>query len=258
MNFKQPVVFSDGGYQVNIADRDQVARLSGCETSNTTAGQAGTPCPDPIASSRLLSIGMRMAEPGEEHITSDVPLRLKQGDMLIIDGMGDRLSWTGTFQNRKLAGILPSPRQQQEIWTFLQAGGTVLATAANPTVGASLAFYREELPAETSALAYQYPIEVRGDLAEILVPPFDWLPCKDWPLLRTAFDVFAAEKVQFQEQWETVGSLSLLKRATTRMIALHYGQGLLVVCPRDPARMLQAAKGLQAVVRGKGMQEGVA
>lgn len=178
-------------------------------------------------SARLVTIGIRTSVPEEEHITQDVPLQLRTGDVLLVDGMGDRLNWMNSQNQRKLAGILPSPRQQAEIRSFIEQGGTVVTLPANPTVAVNLPFYREELPAEWRHLAY--PVEVMGDLAEVSIAPFDWLPTEVWPALCSAFEIFSAERAYPQKQWITVNGFRAMTHATTQMITTSFGHGNLVV-----------------------------
>jgi hypothetical protein len=75
-----------------------------------------------------------------------------------------------------------------------------------------------------------YPIEVCGELAEVLIPSFDWLPRSIWPTLQRIYKIFFEHVEHPMGYWDTYAGLRVLVRSVIQAIRVDWGQGTIIVC----------------------------
>ncbi|GHO89525.1 hypothetical protein [Dictyobacter formicarum] len=177
---------------------------------------------------RVVALGFWSDEDRIEHITNEQSLQLTSQDVVIVDGQGDRLMWTYRGTKRRVADILPTASQKDELCDFLEQGGTIITFPADPFAQPTVPLFPEELP--KGRRWWNYKVIVTGGLAEIEIPAFDWLPDHTWSLLQEVYTIFAREKVAPTIYCKEVNQLEVTMMSTIQAMTIRVGCGRIMVC----------------------------
>jgi hypothetical protein len=181
---------------------------------------------------RVVALGFWSGEEEDiEYITTERCLQLTREDVVIVDGQGDRLIWAYEGMHRRVANVLPTPDQKEELRTFLEQGGTIITFPADPFAIFTVPLYPEEIPESWKWRNYRFVVS--GGLAEIEIPTFDWLPAPTWTLLKESYDIFCKRKPSVV-QWKESSHLQAIVTRTIESIIIRVGSGKIIVC-RGPS-----------------------
>lgn len=124
----------------------------------------------------IYTIGM-LKMLGTQELHEDSAVELSVDDIVVIHSIEHRCIWQRRFQTAKyeFQGILPTSQQKADLLTFLENGGTIITSLDNASEPVVIPVLTEEL---TERFLYEsfVKMEEEGDIANLVLPAYEWLP----------------------------------------------------------------------------------